>query len=97
VALTVVLDEAARTAVDSAIVKWDDAERVWMAIEWTLSHDPLIGVPLKEGGSTRGFVYREAKSIGQPDVQVIYELTDEEVIVRDAVFSDAQASQAGHA
>jgi hypothetical protein len=30
-------------------------------------------------------------------VQVIYELTTHEIIVRDVVFSDATASQAGHA
>jgi hypothetical protein len=97
VALTVVLDEAARAAVDSAIMQWEDAERAWLAMEWTLSHDPQVGVPLREGGNMRGFVYRGARSVGQPDVQVIYELTKHEIIVRDVVFSDAKASQAGHA
>jgi hypothetical protein len=92
-----VLDEAARTEVDSAIVRWEDAERAWLAIEWTLSHDPQVGRPLREGGNIRGFVYRGARSIGQPDVHVIYELTTHEIIVRDVVFSDADASRAGHA
>jgi hypothetical protein len=95
--LTVVLDEPARAAVDSAVERWDDADRAWLAIEWTLSHDPQIGVPLQEGGNVRGLVYRGARSIGQPDVEVIYEWTRDEVIVRDAVFSDAKASWAGHA
>jgi hypothetical protein len=30
-------------------------------------------------------------------VQVIYELTKHEIIVRDVALSDAKASQAGHA
>ena len=38
-------------AVDSAFGRWDDAERAWVAIEWALVRDPLVGVPLFEGGN----------------------------------------------
>ena len=70
-ARTVILDEGVRKAVDSAIGQYPDAERAWEAIEWALAHDPLVGVPLSESGNTRGFIYDGARSIGQPDVDVI--------------------------
>jgi hypothetical protein len=56
-----------------------------------------VGVPLFEGGNVRGFVYYGAKSIGQPDVDVIYETQQDAIIIRSAVFTDAKASQAGRA
>jgi hypothetical protein len=92
---TVVLNAAAQDALDSAATKWEDTERAWIAIEWALAHDPLVGVPLNEKGNVRGLVYDGARSISQPDVSVIYEITEHEIIVQDAVFSDAKASQAG--
>ena len=92
-----VLDTAARLSVDSAYERWDDAERAWEAVEWVLARDPLVGVPLSEKGNVRGFVYDGAKSIRQPDIDVIYEITDNEIIVRSAEFTDAKFSQAGRA
>jgi hypothetical protein len=93
----VILEESARTALDSAILTWKDTERAWEAIEWTLAHDPQVGVPLVEGGELRAFIYCGAKSIDQPDIEVIYEIQAHSVVVRSAVFSDAKAIQAGHA
>lgn len=93
---TVVLDTVARDAVDSACKKWVAAERAWDAIEWCMARDPLVGVPLVESGKVRGFQYDGARSIHQPDVSVIYEMTDDEIIVRSAVFTDAKAQRAGH-
>jgi hypothetical protein len=78
-------------------MEWPDAERAWNAIEWTLAHDPLIGLALLEGGTVRAFIYRGARSIGQPDIEVIYETTSHEIIVHSAEFSEAEAGQAGHA
>jgi hypothetical protein len=89
------LDAAARDAVDSAVQEWGDAERAWLAIEWALARDPHVGVPLTEKGNIRGFVYHGARSIGQPDVWVIYEIEQDEILVRDAMFSDAKSSQSG--
>lgn len=94
-ARTVILDTVAQKAVDSACDKWEDAERAWIAIEWTLAHDPAVGVPLTEQGNIRGFPYDGARSIGQPDIEVIYEIQQDVIIVRSAVFRDAKATFAG--
>jgi hypothetical protein len=96
-ARTIVLDSAVRDALDSAVRKWDDTERAWIAIEWTLVRDPIVGRPLTEKGNIRAFEYDGARSIGQPDIEVIYEITLHEIIVRNAVFSNAKATQAGRA
>jgi hypothetical protein len=93
----VILDEAARLALDSATITWGDTERAWQAIEWTLARDPQVGVPLNDTGSVRAFVYQGAKSIGQPDIEVIYEIQAHSVVIRNAVFSNARASHAGRA
>lgn len=90
------LSEAAWIAVDAAQTKWSDAERAWLAVEWALARDPLVGVPLVESGAIRGFIYRGAQSIGQPDIEVIYRKSPHDVVIESAVFSDAKASQAGH-
>jgi hypothetical protein len=96
-ARTVVLESVAQRAVDSACDQWQDAERAWIAIEWVLVRDPHIGVPLTEHGDIRAFLYDGARSLGQPDVQVIYEIRQDEIIVRSAVFRDAKSSFAGSA
>ena len=94
-ARTVILEPVAQQAVDSACDTWEDAERAWMAIEWALARDPHVGVLLGEGGSVRGLLYAGARSIGQPDVEVIYEIQQNAIIVRSAIFNDAKASFAG--
>jgi hypothetical protein len=94
-ARTVILESVAQQAVDSACDKWEDAERAWIAIEWALARDPHGGVPLTEGGNVRGLLYDGARSIGQPDVEVIYEIQQTAIIVRSAIFKDAKASFAG--
>jgi hypothetical protein len=94
-ARTVVLESVAQQAVDSACDKWEDAERVWRAIEWALARDPAVGVPLTEQGNVRGLLYDGAQSIGQPDVEVIYEIQQDAIIVRSAIFRNPKASFAG--
>jgi hypothetical protein len=96
-ARTVILETVAREAVDSAFLKWGDADRAWMAIEWALVRDPDIGVALTEAGNLRAFVYEGARSIDQPDCQVIYEVQLNAIVIRSAIFSPAKASQAGRA
>jgi hypothetical protein len=96
-ALTVVLDEVARAALDLAIETWSDAERAWAAIEWVLARDPQCGRPLTESGNLRAFVYVGARSIHQPDVEVIYEIAWKEIIVRSAEFAHARGAVAGSA
>ena len=70
-------------------------ERVWRAIEWALARDPAVGVPLTEQGNVRGLLYDGAQSIGQPDVEVIYEIQQDAIIVRSAIFRNPKASFAG--
>jgi hypothetical protein len=96
-ARTVVLSTVARKAVDSSYQRWDDAERAWVAIEWALARDPQVGVPLTENGNIRAFLYDGARSIEQPDVEVVYEIQLNEIIVHSAVFNDAKADRAGRA
>jgi hypothetical protein len=66
-----------------------------MAIEWALARDPHVGVPLTEVGNVRGLLYDGARSIGQPDVEVIYEIQQNAIIVRAAMFKDAKTRFAG--
>jgi hypothetical protein len=94
---TVVLESVSQKAVDCACNTWEDAERAWVAIEWTLAHDPAVGVPLSEQGNVRGFLYDGAQSIGQPDIEVIYEIQPDAIIVRSAEFKNPKASFAGRA
>lgn len=68
-----------------------------MAIEWVLARDPDVGVPLTEGGNIRAFLYDGARSIKQPDVEIIYQIQLNEIIVHSAVFTDAKAERAGRA
>jgi hypothetical protein len=94
-ARTVILEPVAQQAFDSACDNWEDAERAWMAIEWALARDPHVGVSLTEGGNVRGLLYDGAQSIGQPDVEVIYEIQQNANIVRAAMFKDAKTRFAG--
>jgi hypothetical protein len=79
------------------MLTWKDAERAWQAIEWCLVRDPQVGVPLVESGRFRAFIYDGAKSIEQPDVDVIYEIQVHAIVIHYAGFSNAKASSAGRA
>jgi hypothetical protein len=94
-ARTVILESVAQQAIDSGCDRWEDGERAWLAIEWALAHDPTVGVPLTEPGNIRGLLYDGARSIGQPDVEVIYEIREDTIIVKSAVFKDAKSAFAG--
>jgi hypothetical protein len=77
------------------MLNWNDADRAWQAVEWCLARDSRIGVPLNEAGMLRAFVYDGAVSIGQPDIEVIYEILANAIIVQSVVFSKAKATHAG--
>ena len=97
-ARTVVLDTVAQDSVDSACDKWEGAEQCWRAIEWALCRDPFgAGVAMSDSGKLRALHYDGARSINQPDVDVIYEVTEHAIIIKDAVFTDAKATRAGYA
>jgi hypothetical protein len=91
------LENRVRQAVDDAIQKWIRTEIAWNAVEWTLIHEPNCGVPVHESGMFRAFAFDGAKSVGWPDIRVIYEVTKELIIIHDATFEDPKTHKAGHA
>jgi hypothetical protein len=91
------LEDRARQAVDEAIQKWHGTEIAWNAIEWTLIHEPSCGAIIFESGRLRAFAFDGAKSVGWPDIRVIYEVTKEFVIIHDATFKDPKTNKAGSA
>lgn len=76
--------------------EWSGAEVAWLAIEWVLARDPLVGVALMEKGNLRAFQYDGAKSIHQPDLYVIYEILAHEIVVKVVGYDEARAPSAGH-
>ena len=94
-ARSVVLDPAAQVALDAACDIWEGAEIAWLAIEWTLSRGANAGITLSESGEVRAFVYAGAKSIKQPDVRVIYQIALDQIVIKDAIFTEAKAMSAG--
>lgn len=93
----IALDDPVAEAVDDACLRWPGADLAWQVVEWGLAHDPQIGLALNESGTVRAFIYDGAKSIGQPDIQVIYEIEGDRIIVRKATFSEPKLGYAGRA
>jgi hypothetical protein len=77
------------------MLNWNDADRAWQAVKWCLARDSRTGVPLNESGTLRAFIYDGAVSIGQPDIEIIYEIQANAIIVQNAVFSNAKETHAG--
>jgi hypothetical protein len=84
-------------AVDEAEDKWPRARDSWEAVTWIVARDPKAGKPATESGRIRAFTFEGASSIGLPSVTVIYEITDEAIVVHDATFMDARHGPAGRA
>lgn len=82
-------------AIKEAAETWDSEDSI-RAIEWAIIHDPEIGILLNESG-LRAFVYHGARSINQPDIDVIYGPGNPEFVIHDLVFSEAKAGHAGRA
>jgi hypothetical protein len=93
----VVLDSGVARDLEAACEKWSGTEIAWEAIEWVLCRDPEVGRALNESGSVRAFIYVGARAIQQPDIQVTYVVEQNEIVVKIAVFTDAQATYAGRA
>jgi hypothetical protein len=90
-------EERATAAIREAKQRWSNIEDVVAALEWGILHDPLVGGLLNERG-LRGFVFPGARSIKEPDIDVIYEEEGEFlIIIHDLTFRDAQAYRAGQA
>lgn len=96
-ARTVVLDEQARQTLDYVCEHWKGGELAWLVIEWVLAHDPETGCLLTEQANLRGFEYFGARSINQPDLYVIYEALDHQIIVKVIGYDEAKAAYAGRA
>lgn len=94
---TVVFEHRVDEAIRRALVRWPVAGQIVRAIEWTLARDPLFGEELDHERGIRGFVYPGAVSIGEPDVDVIYEVHRRSVVILDMIFSEPDARYAGRA
>jgi hypothetical protein len=67
-----------------------------MALEWPIMHDPAVGGLLNERG-LRGFISPGARSLKEPDIDVIYQEDEFQIVIHDLVFREAQADYAGKA
>lgn len=93
---TFLYEDRATLAIQKASEKWANVEDIMNAIEWNIMREPLIGDLLNERG-LRGFVYPGARSIKEPDVGVIYEAGDPQIIIHSLMFRDARSHYAGQA
>jgi len=82
--------------VDDAKERWRRADDAWEAICWVLARDPTCGHPLTEGGRLRSLVFDGSWAHEMPTIQVLYEITEHEVIIQKVAFADAK-STAGRA
>jgi hypothetical protein len=90
-------EDRATQSIQVAKQKWAHIEDVVNAVEWALLHDPHIGCLLNERG-IRGFVMPGARSIDEPDVDVLYEeSSDELIVIHDLIFRQAKAQYSGNA
>lgn len=96
-ARTIVLDEEARQTLDYVCEHWEGGELAWLVIEWVLARDPETGPLLTEQANLRAFEYFGAKSIKQPDLYVIYEVLDHQIVVKLIGYDEAKAPNAGRA
>jgi hypothetical protein len=94
---TIRYEGRAEEAIQAAEEKWDNVEEIINAFEWILMRDPDLGRILTESGNVRGFLYPGAKSKNEPDVDVIYEVDPETIIIHDLTFTDAKAQYTGRA
>ena len=89
-------EERATHAIQGAKGKWENIEDVVAALEWGIMHDPLLGTLLNERG-LRGFVCPGARSIKEPDIDVLYEETEFQIVIHDLTFREAKSHYAGQA
>jgi hypothetical protein len=82
--------------VGDAKEKWARTDDAWDAICWALARDPTCGQPLTEGGHLRSIVFEGSWAHEMPTIIVLYEVTEHEIVIQKANFSDAK-STAGRA
>lgn len=91
---SIVYENRAADAITAALARWGHVEEIVNAIEWALIHDPAIGPIINERG-IRAFVYPGARSIKEPDVDILYEERPDRIVIHDVTFRDAKAHYAG--
>lgn len=89
---SVVESSAVMAGVDEASERWVRAEDAWATVTWVLSRDPTVGIPLTEGGHLRSLVFDGSWAHDMPTINVLYEITETEIVLHTARFSDAQTS-----
>jgi hypothetical protein len=89
-------EERAEKSIREAKEKWSNIEDIVNSLEWGIVHDPCVGALLNESG-LRGFVFPGARSINEPDIDVIYQEEEFRIVIHDLTFRDAKAHYAGTA
>jgi hypothetical protein len=82
--------------VDEASAQWARFDHAWSAVYWALSRDPTVGTPLVEGGHLRAFVYAGSWAHEMPTIDIVYEVTETQIILQRVRFRNATGN-AGHA
>lgn len=82
-------------ALHDACIKWSRTDEAWEAVTWALMRDPTNGQPLVEGGDLRLTIWAGAKSIGMPDIRIIYRITETAIEILDAEFAESAYGAAG--
>ncbi len=78
--------------VDEAKEKWARTEDAWSTVFWVLSRDPTVGEPLTERGHLRSIVFDGSWAHEMPTIYVLYEITENEIVLQKARFTDAKTS-----
>lgn len=90
-------EECVVEAVADACLKWQRADESWDAVTWAIARDPQTGAPLTEEGNVRIATWSGAKSIGMPDIEVIYRITLERIEILEAIFTEPTYAFSGKA
>ena len=88
----VVESQHVMAAVDDASERWTRADDAWQAVTWALSKDPTVGLPLAEGGHMRSLVFDGSRAHDMPTIDVVYEITTEQIVIHEARFREASSS-----
>lgn len=78
--------------VDEASERWARFSDAWSTVNWVLAKDPTVGAPLTEGGHLRSFVFDGSWAHEMPTIEVLYEITDDKIVLQRVRFSDAKTT-----
>lgn len=75
---TVVSENEVSAKIETAASEFPRIQEQFEALEWTLAHNPNIGIPLRDGY----YVYRQGQVLAKsPELTVLYSFTADEVHV----------------